>query len=365
MGEILPHWRADIVHCNDWHTALIPALIVAHGKPRPTTILTIHNIAFQGIFPLDLLADLNLPKTSQTADSIEFYGQLSFLKSGLIHADRVTTVSPSYAEEIHGPEFGMGLDGVIAQRQEPLVGILNGIDHLVWDPARDPLLPVHYSRHDLAGKDQCKATLQREWGLDIDPSATLIVFLARLELQKMADILLAILPNLMERPGVQVAVLGTGSTEIEQAIAGWPSAAPGRVAVKIGYSEELAHRLLGAGDILLHGSRFEPCGLTPLYALRYGTVPIVNMVGGLRDTTIGVSAESLQDRSANAIHFLEPTGEAMLNAIDTALALRGNPETWHNIRVAAMSVDFSWSKAATAYRRLYRGLVLPEQPAHA
>lgn len=361
IGDVLPHWRADVVHCNDWHTGLVPVLLAAQPDPRPKTVVTIHNLAFQGNFPGTVLHDLALPEGRYSPDSLEFYGNLSFLKSGILHADILTTVSPSYAEEILDDEFGMGFEGVLRSRRQDLVGILNGIDTDAWDPAQDRLIPAHYAIDRMAGKARCKSALQADWGLTVDPDATLIIFLARLELQKMADCLIDILPELMARPGLQVAVLGAGAPEFEATLAAWPPRAPGRVAVHIGYDEELAHKLIAAGDFLLHGSRFEPCGLTPLYALRYGTIPIVNRVGGLRDTTIGATAETLDSGAANAVHFVERSAAAMLAAVDQAVALRADPGVWHKLQAAAMAADFSWHKSAAAYSRIYENLVVPRQ----
>ncbi len=361
IGDAVPHWRADVVHCNDWHTGLIPMLLAAHPCPRPKTVMTIHNLAFQGNFPGAFLDELALPAGQYSSENLEFYGNLSFLKSGILHADSLTTVSPSYAEEILGDEFGMGFEGVLRARQSDLVGILNGIDTDAWNPGQDCLIPARYGIDHMAGKARCKASLQADWGLAVDPDATLIIFLARLELQKMADCLIDILPELMSRPKLQLAVLGAGTPEIEAALADWPRRATGRVAVHIGYDEELAHQLIAAGDILLHGSRFEPCGLTPLYALRYGTIPIVNQVGGLRDTTIGATAETLDAGIANAVHFVERSSAAMLAAVDQAVALRADSGTWHRLQSAAMAADFSWHKPAAAYGKIYEGLVVPRQ----
>jgi starch synthase len=355
-GQVWPGWRADIVHCHDWHTGLIPLLISAVSGKRPKTLLTIHNLAFQGNFPIEEAAALDLPANRVRPEDIEFYGQISFLKAGILYADRVTTVSPSYAKEIVKSEFGMGFDGVLAQRKRDLVGILNGIDEELWNPESDAMIPACYSVDDRGDKAECKAALQRDWGLNVDPAAPLVVFVARIELQKMADVMLDILPDLMERPDLQLAVLGAGAPKLEEALAAWPARAPGRVAVRIGYAEEAAHQLLAGGDMLLHGARFEPCGLTPIYAMRYGTIPLVTKVGGLRDTTTDASTENLADGIANAVQFSEPTAEAMLSAVDYAIALYSERQVWEQMQTNAMNVDFSWHEPAARYRDLYQVL---------
>jgi starch synthase len=357
LGRVRPQWRADLVHCHDWHTGLIPMLLAMEPGRRPTSILTIHNLAFQGLFPASLLDQLRLPRSLFSIDGYEFFGQISFLKAGIIFADKLTTVSHSYAEEITTPEFGMGLEGLLAQRRADLVGILNGIDTRFWDPQGDETLDMNYSSEDLRGKQACKAGLQRDWGLTLDPDAPLFVYAARLEDQKMADTLLDVLPDLLERRGAQIAILGRGNRMLEQGFAAWPARAPGRIAVRIGYAEEWARQLFAGGDMLIHGSRFEPCGLTPLYALRYGAVPIVRSVGGLRDTIVGVGEHTLSDGTATGFRFAEASGVAMLDAIDSALALFAERDLWDRVRRNGMRRDFSWRKSATRYRRLYDELM--------
>ncbi|HVJ54273.1 MAG TPA: glycogen synthase GlgA [Aliidongia sp.] len=361
-GRALPYWHADLVHCHDWHTGLIPLLLAAEPR-RPSTVLTIHNLAFQGLFPAPLFDELRLPSGSFSVEGCEFFGQISFLKAGINFADKLTTVSPSYAEEITTSEFGMGLEGLLARRRSDLIGILNGIDEVLWNPATDRMLADAYSADDLSGKSQCKTALQHEWGLAPDPDAPLFVFAARLEDQKMADTLLAVMPDLLERPGTQIAILGRGNRSIEEGFAGWPARAPGRVAARIGYAEEWARQLFAGGDMLIHGSRFEPCGLTPLYALRYGAVPIVRSVGGLKDTVVGVRESTLADGMATGFSFADATGVAMLDAIDAALALFRQPDHWSRLMQSGMRRDFSWRRSVGLYRRLYDELTLSRQAA--
>jgi starch synthase len=355
MGRVLPHWCADIVHCNDWHTGLIPVLLAGQQGRRPRTIMTLHNLAFQGLFPPHLLPQLGLPHGSFSVEGVEYFGQISFLKGGINFADKLTTVSPSYASEIVTSEFGMGLEGVLARRRADLVGIMNGIDEALWDPAADEAIAHSYSAGELDEKAGCKAALQQDWGLELDPAAPLFVFAARLESQKMADTLLDLMPDLMERPRVQVAILGKGAIPLQDGFAAWPARAPGRVGVRIGYQEDWAHQLLAGGDMLIHGARFEPCGLTPIYAMRYGTVPIVRAVGGLRDSVTAVGAAPIAGK-ASGFQFDEANAVSMLDAIDTALEFYARPEAWRQLQRNGMTRDFSWREPARRYRKLYEEL---------
>jgi len=353
MGRVLPYWRADIIHCNDWHTALIPVLLSAQPGRRPRTIFTLHNLAYQGLCPAELLGQLGLPESCFSFDGLEYFGQISFLKGGLVFADKLTTVSPSYAKEIASAEFGMGLEGVLARRKADLVGILNGIDDTVWNPRIDPALPGCYGADDLANKSECKAALQRDWGLETDIGAPLLVFAARLEAQKMADILLEILPELMARPRLQIAMIGQGAHDLQVGFAAASAQTPGRIAARIAYREDWAHQLLAAGDILLHGARFEPCGLTPMYAMRYGAVPIVRAVGGLKDSVTAVDEASLATGRASGFQFQAATAAGLLDAIDHALSLFSQRENWRKIQQAGMRKDFSWHRPTAQYRQLY------------
>ncbi len=353
MGRALPFWRADIIHCNDWHTALIPVLLAAQPGRQPRTVFTLHNLAYQGLCPAELLNQLGLPETCFSVDGLEFFGQISFLKAGLVFADKLTTVSPSYAEEITAAEFGMGLGGVLALRKQDLVGILNGIDDTVWNPRIDPALPACFDADDLANKSECKAALQRSWGLEPDPGAPLLVYAARLEAQKMADTLLEILPDLMARPRLQIAMIGQGARDLQDGFAAASARMPSRIAARIAYREDWAHQLLAAGDILLHGARFEPCGLTPMYAMRYGTVPIVRAVGGLKDSVTAVDEASLAAGSASGFQFEAPTAAGLLDAIDRALSLFSQQDSWRQLQQVGMRKDFSWRRPAAQYRHLY------------
>ena len=256
-------WVPDVVHANDWHTALVPALLALQGRPRPRTVLTIHNLAYQGNFPLHIAAEVGLPVELLQTGAAEFHGQVSFLKAGINAADRLTTVSPNYAREILTPEYGAGMDGLLRSRAKDLVGILNGVDTDVWSPQNDEYLQHHYTDEDLNGKAACKAVLQQELGLECAPDVPLVCFVNRLTHQKMADAVLELLPSLAER-GIQFVLHGEGDGVLESAFA-----AAGRspaVAVRVGYQEALAHRVIAGADISLIPSRFEPCGLTALYS---------------------------------------------------------------------------------------------------
>ncbi|HTH99039.1 MAG TPA: glycogen synthase GlgA [Stellaceae bacterium] len=357
MGRVMPGWRADIVHCNDWHTGLVPVLLHFQQGRRPRTIMTLHNLAFQGNYPADLLPALNLPVGAFSIEGCEYFGQISFLKGAIALADKLTTVSPSYAEEITTPEFGMGMEGVLAHRRADLHGILNGIDGTIWNPETDPDIAQRYSADTLAGRAACKLAVQREWGLVPDVQAPLFVYAARIETQKMADVLLDVMHDLMERERLQVAILGKGARSLELGFAGWPGRAPGRVAVRIGYNEVWAHQLLAGGDILLHGARFEPCGLTPLYAMHYGAVPIVRAVGGLRDSVTDADETALADGSATGFQFAAANAVGLLDAVDRALKLYARPDLWHRLQRAGMCRDFSWRGSAARYRRIYDELL--------
>jgi starch synthase len=354
-GEMVADWRADVVHANDWHTGLLPLLLKRGAGARPASLFTVHNLAFQGLFPAGALGELKLPEALMGPDGIEFYGRISFLKAGIRYSDRCNTVSPSYAREILSPDFGCGLDGLLNERAGHLSGILNGIDSAVWNPASDPFLPARFDAQDMTGKHVCKTELQRELGLAVAPDTPLIVWASRLAHQKMADTALEMLPALMERD-VQFALIGQGDPAYERSFAELARAYPGRVAARIGYQEPLAHRFYAGGDILLHPSRFEPCGLTPQYAMRYGTLPVVTAVGGLTDTVRDADARAVHAGTATGFSFQEQNAPAMLACLDRALATYGQPIAWRRLQRQAMGQDFGWQASAERYLALYREL---------
>jgi len=354
-GELVPGWRADVVHANDWHTGLLPLFLDAGDAPRPRTLFTIHNLAFQGLFPRETAASLGLAEGLCTPEGIEFHGRISFLKAGIRFADQLNTVSPAYAKEILTAEYGCGLDGLLRERAADLSGILNGVDHHVWDPATDAHLPATFSTGDLSGKQVCKAKVQEELDLAAAPEVPLIIWISRITHQKMADTTIDMLRELLRRD-VQFAILGQGDPALEQRFHSAAADYPGRMAVRIGYEEPLAHRLYAGGDILLHPARFEPCGLTPLYALRYGTLPVVRRVGGLADTVVAASEETILTGRATGFTFEEPDGGAMLAALDRALAVHAQPVVWRKLQQCAMAGDSGWDASARRYLAIYRAL---------
>ena len=350
-------WRPQILHGNDWQTGLAPAWLQDWNTPgRAGTVFTIHNIAYQGRYASDLVARLGLPADMYAPEGFEYYDTLSFLKAGIYYADRLTTVSPRYAREIQTPAFGYGMEGLLAWRAGVLTGILNGADYQVWDPASDRHLARPFKPGDASGKAANKAALLNELGLQPQPHTPLLVVVTRLTEQKGMDLLLAVLPAILAQ-GAQVGVIGTGDRALEQAFLAAAAAHPDQVAVHIGYSEPLAHRLIAGGDMLLMPSRFEPCGLTQLYAFRYGTVPIGHAVGGLADTLVDTSYDTLINGSANAFVFEHSNAGAFQWAIERAVSLYRDPDRWRRIVEAGLAQDFSWSRAAQHYQDLYAGLI--------
>lgn len=361
-GEAEPDWQTDVVHANDWHAGLLPVFAAARPAPRPGTVFTIHNMAFQGLFPYGTAAELGLPR-AQDAASMEFFGNISFLKAGIAHADRLTTVSPTYAREIMTPEYGFGLEGLLRQRAEDLTGILNGADYGVWDPADDPHLPCGYSHADVAGKRTCKSVVQEELGLEVEPERPLLAFLSRITHQKMADVVIDALPRLVEA-GVQFGLVGEGERAFEQAFQALAGRYPGRVAVRIGYDEAIAHRLQAGADMLLHPSRFEPCGLALIYAMRYGALPIVRHVGGPVDIVMDARPETVSRGIATGFVFHDPTTADMCACLERAVAIYRQPLSWRRVQLEAMRQDFGWERSAERYLAVYQSLTegSPEEP---
>jgi starch synthase len=341
------------VHGNDWQAGLVPAYLTLEGGVRPATVTTIHNIAFQGVFPARFMADLQLPSAAFSIDGFEYWGQIGFLKAGIYYADRITTVSPTYAREIQVPPGGFGLEGLLAARSTALTGILNGVDYAVWDPRVDAVLPRRYGAEDLdGGKVVNKAALQRELGLAPDAAVPLLIVISRLTPQKGLDLVLAAVDRLVAA-GAQLAVLGTGDPPLEDGFRVAARAHSGRVATTIGYDEELAHRLQGGGDVILVPSRFEPCGLTQMYGLRYGTLPLVRRTGGLADTVVDCDADS--DRGTGFV-FDDARPDALADAIGRARAVFADRPRWRGVQRRAMAQDFSWENSARRYAELYRSL---------
>jgi len=352
MGQTRVGWKPDVVHANDWHTGLLPLLLSLEATPRPSTVFTAHNLAFQGNFGLETWPSIGVPEHYDVADAIEFYGQVSFLKAGLRCADRVTTVSPTYAKEILTPDFGCGMDGDLRRRGTDFCGILNGIDDDLWNPVTDNHLPQTYSASSLSGKKTCKLVLQHELGLPINPEIPLIGFVSRLTGQKMVDVILSAMPWIAAR-GAQLVIDGEGDPALEAGLLEAQAAYGGQLAVTIGYDEPLAHRLQAGSDILLAPARFEPCGLTQLYAMRYGALPVVRRTGGLADTVVDATIRSIADRTATGFVFERANVAGLVSALDRALTLFREPLTWRRLQLNAMAQDFSWDASAAKYIALY------------
>ena len=353
-GELDADWAPELVHAHDWHAAMACAYLAAHPLRRAASVFTVHNLEYQGLFPTGDFGLLGLPARFMAPGGLEYYGQLSFMKAGLVFAQRVSTVSPSYAREIATPEFGCGLDGVIRDRGGDVSGVLNGVDGAVWDPAADAALPARYAAGQPAGKARCKAALQAEFGLEPRAGTPLFGVVSRLTPQKGLDLLLGALPGLIERGG-QLALLGSGDAALESAFAAVAALHPGRVAVRIGYDEAFAHRLIAGADAVLVPSRFEPCGLTQLYGLRYGTLPIVRRVGGLADTVVDAGPGPVPEEAATGFVFAAATPQSLSVAIGRAIELFSkHPARWQAMVRRAMTRDFSWAEAAHNYQALYR-----------
>ncbi len=348
----------EVVHCHDWQSALIPVYLQA-GLPRftasarPATLLTVHNLAYQGIFPRRRFALTGLPDAYDHPRSLEYWGKLSFLKAGLLAADALTTVSPGYAAEVLQPAHGMGLEGVLQKRASRLHGILNGADYQRWSPQDDPHLPANYGPGDLGGKQLCRQELLRRFGLEpADGQTTVLGYLGRLAEQKGMDLLLDVLPDILMDP-VRLVILGQGDASIESAVKRAAREHPGRVGVELAYDDGLAHLVQAGCDLLLMPSRFEPCGLNQMHAMRYGTIVVAHATGGLADTI-----ETFDPKSGRGTGFLfkPPQPEPLLHALRQALWTRAHPELWRRLVANAMAQDFSWNRSAAAYLELYQDL---------
>lgn len=346
-------WCPDILHAHDWQGALTPAYLHYHGGPVPKSLLTIHNIAFQGITGADRLSALRLPSEAFDKEAAEYWGNLSTLKLGLVKADAITTVSPTYAEELMRPEFGMGLEGVIASRAHDLHGILNGVDEAIWSPEDDAAI-TPYSARSLKGKAANRARLIEDFGLGEVPGP-LAVVVSRLTWQKGIDLLAETLPDFIAAGGGLV-MLGSGDADLEETMRRAAHIWPERVAVRIGYDEPLAHRLIAGGDAVLVPSRFEPCGLTQLYGLRYGTIPVVAATGGLNDTVIGATPASLSARAATGITFHPVDGIALTGALRRLVTLHADRPVWTAMVKRAMKADVGWHGPAARYSEIYESL---------
>lgn len=355
VGSV-PGFVPDIVHAHDWQAGLAPAYLHYGDEPRPGTVMTIHNIAFQGIFPADLLYELGLPPHAFTVDGVEYYGQIGFLKAGLRLSDRITTVSPTYAKEIQTAEGGMGLDGLLRSRAKDVFGILNGIDEAVWDPATDESLLAPFSREELDQRRANKQALQEQLGLEADPHAMVFGVVSRLSEQKGLDLVLAALPTLLA-DGAQLALLGAGDRTLEDSFRASSVVYPGQVGCFFGYDEDLAHLIQGGSDALLVPSRFEPCGLTQLCAMHYGAAPIVSRVGGLADTVIDANEVAVAAGVATGFQFSPVNLSGLTDAIKRAKILWSDTEAWRLLQENGMRAEVGWRRPARQYAHLYRSLL--------
>jgi len=364
-------WKADVVHCNDWQTGLVAAFL-DHEPERPRRIFTIHNLAYSGSFSKEEFNRLKLPSAWWSMEGVEFYGNLSMLKAGIVYSDAVTTVSPTYAKEICTAEFGYGLEGVLSSRSYKLSGILNGIDTKVWNPATDSLIPFNFTaQRRNPGKQKNKKALLESYGITADKDkleAPLLGLVSRLVEQKGIDMVLEAIPRILAETNANLVIIGTGHAYIEAQLKQLNQKYPERVLVFIGYDEEKAHLLEAGSDIFLMPSRFEPCGLNQMYSLSYGTLPIVNRTGGLADTVIDMGetvAESADFAAAkdseeqapkpNGFVLDKANTEELIKTIMRALSTFENKKSWQQLQRNAMTQDFSWEKSAGAYIEIYNG----------
>ena len=348
-------WLPDVVNAHDWQAGLIPAYLRQDGRPSPPVITTIHNIAFQGVFDATRLAALELKSEMFTPDGVEYFGKISFLKAGLALSDAITTVSPSYASELLTPEFGMGLEGLLQARRGDLHGILNGIDLDVWNPETDPHLHTCYSARAPKRKAANKAEVAARFGL-IQDDGPLFCVVSRLTAQKGLDMLLDCLPDLAARGG-KLALLGTGDKELERAFVSASNRHAGAVGVIIGYDETLSHLMQGGSDAILIPSRFEPCGLTQLYGLRYGTLPVVARTGGLADTIIDANEAALSADCATGFQFAPINATMLGQAIARTCDTYHQPKIWAGMMRRAMRHPVGWDTSAAAYHAVYKALI--------
>jgi starch synthase len=350
----VPGFRPDIVHAHDWQAALVPVYLRYSAAERPRTIITVHNLAFQGQFPATIFPRLGLPPSAFAIDAVEYYGNVGFLKGGLQSADAITTVSPTYAEEICTKAGGMGLDGVIRARRHVLTGIVNGVDTEIWNPASDSALDERYNARTLPRRFANKRAIERQFALEAG-DGILYCVVSRLTWQKGMDVLAESLDALVAS-GARLALLGSGEAALEQEFIGAADIHKGRIGVITGYDERLSHLLQGGADAILIPSRFEPCGLTQLYGLRYGCVPIVARVGGLADTIIDANEAALAAESATGFAFALTDRESLLAALDRARRVFVDEKAWRGMQRRGMKVDVSWTRSARRYAQLYRAL---------
>jgi starch synthase len=353
-------FRPQVVHAHDWQAGLAAAYLYYADRPRPSVVTTIHNMAFQGQFPMSIFGQLGLPPQAISIDGVEYYGGVGYLKAGLRLSDRITTVSPTYAREILTPEFGMGLDGLLRTRASVVQGIVNGIDDTVWNPATDVALPQNFSALRIDMRVRNKTALQTRMGLAPVRGRPLFGVISRLSDQKGLDLLLQALPGVIARGG-QLALLGSGDPFLEGGFTAAATSSPDSVSCVLGYDENLAHLIQAGSDFIVVPSRFEPCGLTQLCALRYGAPPIVARVGGLADTVIDANEAATAAGVATGIQFYPPTVESLSYALNRALDIAGDSALLRRLRLNGMRSDVSWRGPAKRYAALYRDIVRPPE----
>jgi starch synthase len=355
-------WRPDIIHAHDWHAGLACAYLAEmDSHERTKSVFTIHNLAYQGCFAPIHMAQLHLPWYLYNMNGLEYYGQISFMKAGIFFADHVTTVSPTYAREILGPENGFGMQGLLSLRasQGRLTGILNGIDDVVWDPKTDPLIPQNFDKRTLNARLADKEALQKEFHLEVTNSKPLFGVVSRLVHQKGLDLVLEALPFIMEQGG-QFVLLGSGEQWLERGFEDFAHNNPayrGNVAVRLGYDDALSHRITAGSDVLMVPSRFEPCGLTQMAALRYGSLPLVHNTGGLADTVVNSTVENVDNKTATGFIFYDCNRDALQGAVSRAMELWKSRKTWRTIQQRAMTRNFGWKESARQYLDIYRKLL--------
>ncbi|MGN6303698.1 MAG: glycogen synthase GlgA, partial [Mesorhizobium sp.] len=354
-GGSVAGYVPDVVHAHDWQAAMTLAYMRYGRAPATPSVMTVHNLAFQGQFGAGIFGELGLPAEAMTLDGVEYYGGVGYLKAGLQAAWALTTVSPTYAQEIRTQEFGMGLDGLVNLRAADLHGIVNGIDTDIWNPATDKHLAAPYSAKTLKARARNRAAVEERFGLDRDNSPLLCI-VSRLTWQKGMDILAAVADGIVAA-GARLAVLGSGDAGLEGALLAAAARHRGRIGVVIGYDEALSHLLHGGSDAILIPSRFEPCGLTQLYGLRYGCVPVVARTGGLADTVIDANEAAVEAGAATGFQFSPNSGEALLHSVQRMVELHQNPVIWASIQRQGMKADLSWDRSAEKYAGLYRSLL--------
>jgi starch synthase len=361
-GGLVKGRKFDVLHAHDWQAAMAPAYLrfapLAKSKPIPS-VMTIHNMAFQGHFGREVFGQLGLPRSAWSINGVEYHKGVGFLKAGMEAASAITTVSPTYAAEIRNAEFGMGLEGIITSRGNRVRGIVNGIDTAEWNPATDPALASNFSGRTLAKRTANKRALEAEFGLEQSDGPIFIV-VSRLTWQKGMDVLLEVIDHLVGIGG-RLALLGSGDAAMEAGLRAAAVRHPGKVAIRIGYDEALSHRMQGGGDAILVPSRFEPCGLTQLYGLAYGCVPVVARTGGLADTVIDANLAATASGTGTGIQFAGVNYSALAMAVSRTVALFHQPEVWRMIQRNSMKADFSWTRSGKAYADLYRQLVSEQQ----